>query len=348
MQASKRNWSGAFVGFFLLLAGLTGAYFTAGHMVFGYVASQNWVTVPAELRRIEFVNSKYKFNENTTYKLEGAYTYRFDGAEYRSNKISLVFGRDNIGSYWSDLYKKIVSLYKKDQLLAYVNPDNPAEAVLDRTLRLSHLLFGAISLLVFSGFGMVFMLSSLGFGNQRKDARDRFGGNKGNGNPIVKNNVHHIDISGGVKRNIVSGLIGTAAGFFILAIGYLSIKDGWGPGYIFLAIGIFIIGYTLLIFIKKMALKIEVKIDKQARVLHLRKMWFGVFPLYDRADIIEPKQFFVEQISSGAENKYYALKFNTNNRIITISGCIQGRRAAYSLLKAVIRYSFETEDKQAA
>ncbi len=348
MRTSKRSWPGVFVGVFLVAAGLLGTYITAGHMVIGYIASHDWVQVPVDLRRIEFVRSHNEVGGKSAYKLDGAYVYQFDGVEYRSDRISVVFGSDNIGSYWVDLYHKIVSLYKVNEVVAYVNPHNPAQAVLDRTLRLSHIVFGLLFFTVFCGIGMAFLISSLGL--RKKEAVNNAGLIRGKkpSNPVVVNNTRYVDIHGGVRRNIGSGLIGTVVGVFILAIGYLSLKDGWGPGFLFLLVGAFIVGFTLWVLMQKLAIRLEVKIDKQTRVLHIRRQWFGVFSFFSRAEVIERKQFFVKEISRGQHNGYYQLKFNAERKIYTISGWIEGRNAADRLLREILSLCFEEEIARAA
>lgn len=348
MQKSERRWSGAFLGAFLVLAGFLGAYITAGHMVIGYMASYDWVEVPVDLRRIELVRHRDSVSGRTTRKLEGAYVYQFDGTEYRSDRMSLVYGSDDIGSYWPDLYHKIVALYKVNEVVAYVNPENAAEAVLDRTLRIFHIIIGLLFLIVFCGFGIAFLSSSLRVGKKQADDISRFKRRGMSSNPVVEKNTRYIDIRGGVLRNIGSGLIGTGVGVILSGIGYFSVKDGWVPGFIFLLIGVFIIGFTLFIIVQKLARKIEVKIDRQARVLHIRRKWFGIISFFDRGELIEPKQLFVKEISKGQRNAYYVLRFNANRKIYTISGWIDGRKAADRLLREIVYHCFEADTTQQA
>lgn len=331
VRAAKRSWSGAVVGLFLIVAGLAGSYLTTGHMVYGYLSSSNWVATPASLRRMEFVKNLKAFSSDgaTTYKLEGAYTYRFGGAEYRSTRFSNVPGSDNIGDYWSALYHRIAAAHNNNTVVAYVNPANPAQSLLDRVLRPWLLLFGLILLLLFGGIGVGMVRSSLNAGQRRRRAsRCR--------NPMLKHGDHIIDIVGGVKMSAALIALCLVFGTFLGAIGFLSIKGQWLPGYLFLAAGLSVAGIPVAAFGRRR----DIRFVKESKTLHVRTTWFRLLSYSSHGEVDNARQFSIKHIHTVRRSskviEYYVLHFHTQDKTLRISGVISGGRAADNLRKQVV------------
>tara|TARA_B100000683_G_C12114508_1_gene400834 strand:- start:43 stop:564 length:522 start_codon:yes stop_codon:yes gene_type:complete len=76
--------------------------------------------------------------------LNVVYTYVFNEKTYQSNRYS-IYDRadDNFNKHTEKLYKKIKAYKngKSSELLAYINPNNPGEAVIDISFRWSRFLF---------------------------------------------------------------------------------------------------------------------------------------------------------------------------------------------------------------
>jgi len=149
-KKSIYNWFSALFGLCFILIGLVAAYFSAGSSVVRYFSTSNWVEVPAQVLHLELERSS---SQSDTHSLEGQYSYTFQGTQYISDQISLSSGKDNIGDYWENLEVDIRSLMRDNELSAFVNPDNPREAVLDRRIRWKMLLFGSVFVLTFGLFG---------------------------------------------------------------------------------------------------------------------------------------------------------------------------------------------------
>lgn len=143
-----------------MVTGLVGAYFVAGSMIIGYIASTNWVEVPAKIHTIRLI-SNYDSDSATTYTVKGSYSYDFDGINYQNDRVSLNFGADSARNYWQKLERSLLADQKDNEAIAIVNPNDPAEAVLDRTLRWTSMLFGLILFFGFGGVGCFLMWSSL-------------------------------------------------------------------------------------------------------------------------------------------------------------------------------------------
>ncbi len=153
MEKSKRSWVAVLFGLSLLLAGVGAFWFSAGSMLSDYFNSADWEQVPAEILEIELATKKG--SDSTTYSVQGRYQYYVNGAQYTSSRISLSRGSDNLSDYWQELYQRLYRDRVENRSVALVNPSDPSQALLDRTLRWSSVMFGLIFLMLFGGFGGV-------------------------------------------------------------------------------------------------------------------------------------------------------------------------------------------------
>ena len=158
MSQSKKNWGGLLFGLLFLFAGLATAYVTAGSMIYGYIKSSNWVEVKAQLSSLKL--NYHQGDDSTTYSVSGTYSYQYGGVVYTSSDISLSKGSDNIGSYWQDLHDKLQHDRSNGNVIALVNPSNPSKSILDRTLRVYSLIFGAVFAFIFGGLGVFIALAA--------------------------------------------------------------------------------------------------------------------------------------------------------------------------------------------
>jgi len=142
--SSKSRWTNAFIGILAVAGGLYGAQPIIGSVT-GFYNSDTWVTTPAEVTEIDLIVKTGKYR---TYSLDANYSYRFNGQKYHSSRVSFSEGEDNFAAYWVNLEHRLLAEKESNESVALVNPNNPEEAVLDRTLRpgqiMSGLLFPAI------------------------------------------------------------------------------------------------------------------------------------------------------------------------------------------------------------
>ncbi|MEM8982942.1 MAG: DUF3592 domain-containing protein [Pseudomonadota bacterium] len=115
-------------------------------------AMQQWSPVAATV-----LDGGYRTNSSSdggaTYKAWARYTYRIDGIDYTSERAAISDTADNIGDFHRTLGKRLKSAAIDGQpITAWVNPDAPDEAVIDRSFRwglqVFKLVFGAIFLAV--------------------------------------------------------------------------------------------------------------------------------------------------------------------------------------------------------
>ncbi|WP_198000521.1 DUF3592 domain-containing protein [Gimesia alba] len=101
--------------------------------------------------------------EDSTEKVVVKYEYKYKGKIYTGDRASIYRGGDNFGSFQRDLYQK-VKLFQQNkggQLACYVNPQNPAESVLDNSFRLSRFLVVLVFSLVPLGMGLYIFIGVL-------------------------------------------------------------------------------------------------------------------------------------------------------------------------------------------
>ena len=138
-----------------LLAGLfiTGIYFN------GYIRwmdTQSWVETPCIIETAEL--RRNQSSDGTTYEAKATFRYSWEGVNYQGNRVSLSRGSDNIGSFQQDAYRELSRFQSsREPFRCFVNPENPAEAVLYRDLRWQSQAFFAIFALTFPcvGAGLV-------------------------------------------------------------------------------------------------------------------------------------------------------------------------------------------------
>lgn len=146
----NRSWLGAIFGLVFLFAGLAAAYGSAGKMIVDYMSSSGWIEVPAIIHDVSLVAHR---GDSTTYSVKSSYSYKLNGVTYTSNRVSLSSGSDSIGSYWEDLSESLAKRQYSNEASAIVNPVDPTQSILDRTLRWESIVFGSVFLIIFGGIG---------------------------------------------------------------------------------------------------------------------------------------------------------------------------------------------------
>ena len=105
---------------------------------------------------ISVLNLKTTGDEPVEYYLEAEYSYFYQGTEYREDSVSLNRKSSNEG-YWRNLYLKLKRDQANNTVVAWINPDKPDNALLDKTIRLNFFDLAPtfVFILLFSGAGFV-------------------------------------------------------------------------------------------------------------------------------------------------------------------------------------------------
>ena len=138
-----------FAGVFLV-AGLAVMVFVSIKPLFHYWQSGSWDRVPATV--LSSTLNSHRSDGSTTYSVDARYRYTYNGQTFTSDTVSQYGGSDNFDDYWQRLGSQLKAARQQNRTVsAWVNPDNPGQAYLDRTLRWGSLVFGF-------AFGGVFAL----------------------------------------------------------------------------------------------------------------------------------------------------------------------------------------------
>jgi hypothetical protein len=152
-QAGSKFGTGLFALFFVI--GAIVLYFIILRPLQKVFNARDWIPTPCTVVSSRIQN--HSSDDGTTYRVDILYRYEFDGQEYRSSRYHFMGG--STSGYKGKA--KIVRHHPAGaQRTCYVNPRNPAEAVLERGLT-RDMWFGAIP--------AVFMLAGAGgvVGTQR-------------------------------------------------------------------------------------------------------------------------------------------------------------------------------------
>ncbi len=156
-------------GGIFLLAGI-GAFLMQAAPLYHSLLANDWQPVNAKIISVKQTSSNSS-EGGTTYGVKGSFSYQYEGRSYTSSKLNFSSGTDNIGDYQKDFYQRLRSAQRNDRsVTAYVNPNNPSEAVIDKGIRWGMLGFGSIFLLVFGGAGGGIIFA--GFWGQRKNKEE--------------------------------------------------------------------------------------------------------------------------------------------------------------------------------
>lgn len=120
---------------------------------------QAWQPVEASLTAAE-VKSRRVRNEDTNdyttvYQATASYSYDYKGSTYSNTKVAINDGYSSYGGFYERLGDTLEYDFKAGRsVTAYVNPDKPSQALLNRELRLSTLWFALVAVMVFGGTGL--------------------------------------------------------------------------------------------------------------------------------------------------------------------------------------------------
>jgi hypothetical protein len=142
-----------------------GVFFTVGLVLIGFLvpmliryrSAQHWTAVPCDILHSSVKTTSGDADSGDTYSVDVLFRYRFNNKRYESSRYTLV-------SYSSSGYaeKKIVSdsLDQNRRQTCYVNPFDPAEAVLDRGSSAIYIILGIAAAITLSigGGGIGVML----------------------------------------------------------------------------------------------------------------------------------------------------------------------------------------------
>ena len=118
-----------------------------------YYDAQSWVSTPAKLLAAD-LESKRGSKGGTTYLATARYRYEFAGKTFENDRVGLHTSADNVGDYQRRRGEELKRLQRAGApIIAYVDPDDPAQAMLYRDLRPGMLAVKGMAGLLFGGVG---------------------------------------------------------------------------------------------------------------------------------------------------------------------------------------------------
>jgi len=120
-----------------------GAAYVIGATIRDGMAAEEWVRVKAEV---------LSSGSGTV-----LYRYTMDGKSYTGDRLgsNVIGGTDNVDSWHEDM-ESMLSAAKSEgkPITVWVNPDNPAESMVDRQIRWKLMMFASVFALAFGGVGL--------------------------------------------------------------------------------------------------------------------------------------------------------------------------------------------------
>jgi len=133
----------------------------------------SWVQVEAQVLSGGYTS--HRGDDSYTYEAHAQYRYTVQGQTFVADRVSINGGADNIGDYQTDIGGNLSRAHSSgESILVYVNPDDPAEAVIDRGLRWGLLGFKSIFLFVFGGVGLGLLILVWRAGKPKDKSLPRF------------------------------------------------------------------------------------------------------------------------------------------------------------------------------
>ena len=159
-KESGRSW-------FLVLFALPFAGVGIGFLVMSVIPTlydwgrmQSWQPAQAVLSQAKL--KAHQGDDSTTYSVTATYHYEYAGSAYQGTRVAISSTADNIGSFQENLGRRLErSLNLETPVPVWVNPNNPAEAIIDRSLRLGLLAFEMLFVVAFGGAGIGLLVYQL-------------------------------------------------------------------------------------------------------------------------------------------------------------------------------------------
>lgn len=118
-----------------IVAGLAAGWFLYFNNLNLWWSARSWVETPCRLESVDLVRSRSS-KGGVTYRVTAAYTYQFNGMEFRSDAVAASSGADNIGDFQQRVYRALKAACDAGgAAVCYVNPGQPGQALLNREFR---------------------------------------------------------------------------------------------------------------------------------------------------------------------------------------------------------------------
>ena len=97
-------------------------------------------------------------SKSTTYLARARYSYQINGVYYTNDRVAISRRSDNIGSFQEDLGYRLEAAFAAKNHRNLVQPEDPQDTIINRSLRVGLLFFKLIFVVVFGGAGIGLLL----------------------------------------------------------------------------------------------------------------------------------------------------------------------------------------------
>jgi len=155
LQKLKERWGLLLLSLPLVGLGVGFLYLGVLLPLSDWTDMKNWEPVQAQI-----VSAKMKRNYSdgsTTYRAESSYRYQYQGQSYSGDRVDIGTGSssDNDFEYHREILRPLVHAQENNiTVTGWVNPEEPEQAVLNRDLRLGHLLLAGVFSLIFGALAL--------------------------------------------------------------------------------------------------------------------------------------------------------------------------------------------------
>lgn len=119
----------------------------------GWIKTRSWQPVMVEVQSARLNESRSR--KSTSYRAEAVYRYEVEGKSYEGTRVGYTNTSDNVGSWQEDIHHELKSAQQSGRrVLAWYNPRDPGESIIDRSLRWGMLLFMVPFATIFSGVSL--------------------------------------------------------------------------------------------------------------------------------------------------------------------------------------------------
>jgi hypothetical protein len=109
----------------------------------------------------------------STYRVSASYRYEADGRSHTSDRVTFHSGSDNIGRFHHRVHAALEACKRNNQpTTCWVNPADPTEAILIRTIRPELIVFFHLFVLAFGGAGLGMLVYGLSVLTTARPGRD--------------------------------------------------------------------------------------------------------------------------------------------------------------------------------
>lgn len=134
-------------------------YYTLVISIYNTERASQWVATPAKVLEYDLAVSSSSMHNKTssrTSRVTAKYTYTYSGQEYTGTVVD--FTADHADNFAQERRADQMRMLAEGDITVYVNPENPDEAVVDRSLPAEKSLFTIVFLLFPCGFATMIII----------------------------------------------------------------------------------------------------------------------------------------------------------------------------------------------